>query len=103
MKNQAQLILEKAETEQVRRKRARNLLGVTDKTTPEQIKEKYHELARKNHPDRNHNPDATTRMAQINEAYRILQKSRSYNEQNISMQANNLNRFYGEGSPFPFI
>lgn len=47
-------------------------LQVHPKAEPEIIDAAYRRLAAKYHPDVNPGPDATARMQQINEAYRIL-------------------------------
>ena len=48
------------------------ILEVDEYATAEEIRESYYRLARLYHPDRNHAPDATRRMAQINRAYAVL-------------------------------
>ncbi|HUB28813.1 MAG TPA: J domain-containing protein [Terracidiphilus sp.] len=59
------------------------VLGVAASSTREQIKLAYRQLARLYHPDRIasgsslQRGDATERMAQINEAYRLLSETRS--------------------------
>ncbi len=50
-----------------------DLLGVSQKATPEEIKKAYRKLARQYHPDVNpDNRDAERRFKEINEAYEIL-------------------------------
>ena len=48
------------------------LLGVEPTATPEDIKKRYRELARRYHPDINSSPDAAQKIKRINEAYHIL-------------------------------
>lgn len=50
------------------------VLQVDPAADPEVIEAAYHRLARKTHPDLNPSPDATTRMAAINEAYEVLRE-----------------------------
>lgn len=48
------------------------ILGLPPSATPEQIKKKYRELARRFHPDVNPSPDASQMILGINQAYHIL-------------------------------
>jgi Ca2+/Na+ antiporter len=48
------------------------IFGLTRNSTIEQIKSKYRELSLKFHPDRNKNTDTTTKMSEINSAYKII-------------------------------
>ena len=48
------------------------VMGVEIDATQERIKERYRELAKASHPDRNTEEDAGSRMARINRAYEIL-------------------------------
>ncbi len=48
------------------------VLGLASTATPEEIKRRYRELARRYHPDINRNADASDRFKEINEAYRTL-------------------------------
>lgn len=48
------------------------LLGVTPDASAREIKSAYRRLAREWHPDVSSSPEATTRFAEINEAYQIL-------------------------------
>src|SRR5579872_498864 len=47
-------------------------LGLPPTATPEQIKRKYRELARRYHPDVNASAEAANRIISINQAYRVL-------------------------------
>ena len=47
-------------------------LGVAKTATADEIKKAYRKLARKHHPDVSKAPDATTRMAEVNEANDVL-------------------------------
>ncbi len=51
-------------------------LGVKPDATPAEIKKAYREAAAKYHPDINKSPEATAKMAEINEAYEKLKKRR---------------------------
>ncbi|KAF4681635.1 hypothetical protein FOZ60_011740 [Perkinsus olseni] len=50
-----------------------SIMGVSPAATQKEIKEKFRELAKKYHPDRNPNdPEAQSRMASLTDAYAIL-------------------------------
>eukprot|EP00929_Paragymnodinium_shiwhaense_P078311 TRINITY_DN40578_c0_g1_i1.p1 TRINITY_DN40578_c0_g1~~TRINITY_DN40578_c0_g1_i1.p1 ORF type:complete len:365 (-),score=47.52 TRINITY_DN40578_c0_g1_i1:154-1248(-) len=50
-----------------------DVLGVTRKATPEEVKEAYRRLAKKYHPDRNvDDPDAENRFKEVQEAHATL-------------------------------
>lgn len=49
-----------------------NVLGVPQEASQEDIKKAYRQLARKYHPDVNHDQDAEERFKEINEAYEVL-------------------------------
>lgn len=48
------------------------VLGVPRDATADQIKQAYRRLARKYHPDVSRQPDAASRMSEVNEAYAVL-------------------------------
>lgn len=48
------------------------VLGLTNKATPEEVKRRFRELARRWHPDVSKSDDASERFKAINEAYRVL-------------------------------
>lgn len=48
------------------------MLGLDPKATPEEIKKRYRELARRYHPDVNPDPAAAQQIKTINEAYHVL-------------------------------
>jgi curved DNA-binding protein CbpA len=48
------------------------VMGLNARSTQDEIKKRYRELARRYHPDVNHNPDAAQKIKTINEAYHIL-------------------------------
>jgi curved DNA-binding protein CbpA len=48
------------------------ILEVTMSATGEEIKKSYKMLALKYHPDKSSDPNAATKMAQLNEAYKVL-------------------------------
>ncbi len=48
------------------------VLGVPRSATHEEIQQAYRQLARRNHPDINHDPAAEDRFKEINEAYQVL-------------------------------
>jgi curved DNA-binding protein len=47
-------------------------LGVSRDATPDQIQQAFRTLARRYHPDVNHDPGAEDRFKEINEAYQVL-------------------------------
>jgi curved DNA-binding protein CbpA len=49
-----------------------DVLGVSQNASPEEIKKRYRELARRYHPDVASAPDAASRFKEINEAHRVL-------------------------------
>ncbi len=49
-----------------------DILGVSRKATPEEIKKSYRKLARELHPDVNKAPDAEKRFSEVQEAYAVL-------------------------------
>jgi molecular chaperone DnaJ len=50
------------------------ILGIPRSATPEEIKKRYRELAKKLHPDKSKGEKADETMAEINKAYEILSK-----------------------------
>jgi len=55
--------------------KAQNVLGLKDGFDPDQLKNIYHRLALKYHPDKNHSEEAKERFQEIREAYETLQGS----------------------------
>jgi curved DNA-binding protein CbpA len=53
------------------------ILGLAQTATPEEIKKRYRELARRYHPDVAKTPDAANKFKEINEANRVLSDSDS--------------------------
>lgn len=51
------------------------ILGISKKATKDEIKDAYHKLAFKYHPDRNKDPAAEEKFKKINEAYETLGNS----------------------------
>ncbi len=52
------------------------ILGISRKATPEEIKKAYRRLAKMYHPDRNHSPGAVERFKQISEAHEVVSRQR---------------------------
>ena len=50
------------------------ILGISRSATPDEIKRRYRELAKKLHPDKSKGEKADETMAEINKAYEILSK-----------------------------
>uniref|UniRef100_A0A914QAQ9 J domain-containing protein n=1 Tax=Panagrolaimus davidi TaxID=227884 RepID=A0A914QAQ9_9BILA len=53
-----------------------NVLGVSRFSSDKEIIRAYHRLSLIYHPDRNHSPEAISKMKEINEAYHVLVKSK---------------------------
>src|SRR3954468_9606332 len=49
-----------------------DVLGVSRDAGPEELQQAFRRLARRNHPDVNHDPGAEERFKEINEAYSVL-------------------------------
>ena len=65
-----------------------NILGVSPESTAREIQSAYRRLAKKYHPDTNQaDPEAESRIKEINEAYRILgdAEARSLYDQGVSV------------------
>lgn len=61
------------------------ILNVDDSATDEEIKNSYRNLAKKYHPDNNSkDPIYSEKMAEINEAYRVLSKERDLYDKYLS-------------------
>lgn len=56
----------------IRAKDYHGILGVSKKAGKDEIRRAYRRLAMLYHPDRNHEPGATERFKEINEAYSVL-------------------------------
>jgi molecular chaperone DnaJ len=77
------------------------ILGVTKSASDEEIKKAFRKKAAEFHPDRNKNPDATTKFKEVNEAYQVLsdkQKKQMYDQYGSS--AFQGGGFPGGGNPF---
>lgn len=49
-----------------------DVLGISPDATPDEIRQRYHELILQCHPDRNDSPDAASRTQAITEAYQEM-------------------------------
>lgn len=70
-----------------------SVLGVKPGATKEEVKKAYHKLVRENHPDRfldeTEKKKATARLAQINEAYSMIEKGQTGDFNGFSGRAGN--------------
>jgi hypothetical protein len=67
------------------------VLEVSKEASFDEIQRAYRTLAMRYHPDRNHAPDAATRMAAVNEAYEVLRdraRRREYDGSRVPSTAN---------------
>ncbi|MBI2944363.1 MAG: DnaJ domain-containing protein [Candidatus Wallbacteria bacterium] len=75
-------------------------LGVSEKSTPKEIRSAYHKLAKKLHPDRNPgNKESERKFKEVNEAYEVLSdpKKKSQYDQFRDLSARGF-RFQGDPS-----
>jgi DnaJ domain len=81
-----------------------DVLGVSQESGLEEIKQAYHRLAMEYHPDKNPSPWAAEKMKQINEAYRILGEPAlrsDYDRRTFASTGDNIyNRWYGKRHDF---
>jgi molecular chaperone DnaJ len=75
--------------------RAREILGVEENATTEEIKRNYRKLVLKYHPDRNQgSKEAEEKFREINRAYRLLTKEKTPEQSYYE-------RFYGNDTIWP--
>lgn len=81
------------------------ILGVSEKATPDEIKKAYRKLAREHHPDVS-KTDSNEKFKEINEAYEILKdeekKSRYDFQRNMGSQHSPFSSVFGGGVHFGF-
>ncbi|EER14762.1 chaperone protein dnaj, putative [Perkinsus marinus ATCC 50983] len=65
------------------------VLGVDERASAAEIKHSYKSLARKHHPDVSSAPDATSRFAEINEAYEVLGNARTRSDYDAARRFKN--------------
>lgn len=71
------------------------ILGVSQDASESEIKKAFRTLSLKCHPDRNHDPEATTQFQYINEAYENLSDSEKRKQHDHELK-------FGEGNVNPF-
>ena len=77
------------------------VLGVSKDATAEEIQSAYRSLAKKYHPDLNHEPDAADKFKEVNEAYEVLKdpdKRRQYDQFGMAAFDQNGQAGYGGGN-----
>jgi len=75
------------------------VLGIDENADENEIKKAYRSLSFKHHPDRSSDPESTTIMKQINEAYEVLKDPQSRQEYNDSINGRIRNPFMQGGMP----
>jgi len=75
--------------------KALEILGLTKDATLTDIRKKYRELAKKYHPDRNNDHDATKNFIEVTDAYNILYKELK-NNNDLQSNASNKNNDSGD-------
>lgn len=79
---------------------ARNIIGITDDSSSDEIKKKYRELTKKFHPDVNKESGAEDRFKKINEAYQIVSSGKDTEPHIPQWNTRNASPFH---SPFQNI
>ena len=82
------------------------ILGVSRSATDGEIKKAYRRLSLQLHPDKNPNPDAVEKFAEVNAAYEVLsdgEKRRVYDAEGEEGLKRQEQRAQGRGDPFSSI
>lgn len=75
------------------------VLGVSDKASPDEVKKAYRKLAKQYHPDANHEPGAADRFKEIGEAYSVLSDADKRKQYDNMRKLGAFGGFGGEGRP----
>jgi len=78
------------------KKQCYEILGIPIDSSDEEVKSAYRELAKKNHPDLNQNPNAQEKFVEIQEAYKTILNKKFSPEMNVLNNGNGVFSGFGD-------